>query len=180
VKTSSFLTMSCDFKCGDPISCSLCEPLLGTPYIGFPGGMRYSIVPGKGLNTSLLVVGKYQSVPLYKAWVLSDDSLNFHIQRISSGGKYRLSGHLNDDRAEISTFMGSLESDQGSDSLLDILLPVHIMRARRPVSLVVIAFCYFLSVEYLYWWRVPPLLHPPARSFGTGSYTRLSSTGVRA
>jgi hypothetical protein len=162
VKKSGLFTMSCDFICGDSVSCSLCEPLLGTPYLSFPGGMRYSIVSGKDPTSSLLVVSRYQSVPLYKAWILSDDSLNFHIQHISSGGKYRLSGHLNDDRGEISTFIGYLQWDQGSSSLLDILLPVHIIRARRPVSLVLIAFCYFLSVEYLYWWRVPPLLHPPA------------------
>jgi hypothetical protein len=150
-----------EFKIGDLVLCSLSRPLLGTPHICVPGGSRYLMRSGTQPERGPVVECWSENIVSHSAWALPEDAPGFYVEESSSAQLYRLTGSSSGGDSARDTVLCCLESESGSNLALEILLPARIVRVVQPISPILVAFCFFLSVEYVYRqcisiWPPPP------------------------
>lgn len=145
--------------CSDIVSCSIHTSFLSKPYIVTSDGQYYIASYVSGI-TRFWLLHQLESPPSFIAFSLSFDAPFLIIQCLHSCVNYKLSAYENTED-ETETVYCKLEEMQNCSNLLKISLPKRRLWINKPLETVLVAFCYFLSIDslhYMFLPKTPPIM----------------------
>jgi len=155
VRSRGFLTTRYDLISGNRIFGTINNPFFAEPSIDCADGTKYSIQGSPKYSCRSVSNANAVSQLIYEASCESDASPIISICHELSGRRYSLTGHLDENCNSTDAVVCVLRSEQPAFRILDIWLMDKVIRVKRSADLDLVAFSFFLSLDYLYYVLVP-------------------------